>query len=226
MDLHDIVRGRTTEGYREITLRTSHGDIECRYYAVPGAYRGVLWVGGVGGNFDTPARGLYPRLCSDLQAVGIASLRVRYRYPTVLEEAVLDALAGLTFLESEGIEAVALTGHSFGGAVVVQAGINTPVVRTVVTLSTQSYGAGEVGNLAPDCSILLLHGGADTVLPASASRYVYRRAHEPKRLIIYEGAHHGLDEVADQVYQTVHNWLAAALPGGDEPRQGNGDVYA
>jgi hypothetical protein len=46
---------------------------------------------------------------------------VRFRHPTRLEESILDVLAGINYLQSEGMKVIALTGHSFGGAVVIQA---------------------------------------------------------------------------------------------------------
>jgi alpha-beta hydrolase superfamily lysophospholipase len=81
----------------------------------------------------------------------------------------------------------------------------------VVTLAAQSYGVGPVTHLGPRCSILLLHGTADAVIPAVSSQYTYRIAQEPKRLILYPDAGHSLDEVADDVYHTVRDWLLSHL---------------
>jgi hypothetical protein len=100
MIVQDVEVGeRHQEGYHPVKLTTSREDIYCRYYPVTGAKHAAIWVGGVGGDWDTPAKGLYPRLCEELTSEGIASLRVRYRYPTDLVEAVLDVLAGITFLD-------------------------------------------------------------------------------------------------------------------------------
>ncbi len=203
--------GRQEDGYHQVKMITSRGAISCRYYQANGAKKAAIWVGGVGGGWDTPARGLYPLLCDHLLKEGIASLRVRYRYPTVLEEAVLDVLAGISYLQDEGIQEIALIGHSFGGAVVIQAAAQAPDVRTVVTLATQSYGADPVAELATRCSLLLLHGTSDRVLPPSSSKYVYQRALEPKRLILYPNADHGLDEAADEVYEVVWDWVVEQL---------------
>ena len=49
----------------------------------------------------------------------IALLRIRYRYPAILEGSVLDVFAGVSYLESEGIKTIALTGRSFDSAVVI-----------------------------------------------------------------------------------------------------------
>jgi hypothetical protein len=208
---HVEVGERHQEGYHPVKLTTSRGPIYCRYYPVEGAKQAAIWVGGVGGDWDTPAQGLYPTLCQELTREGIASLRVRYRYPTELVEAVLDVLAGLTFLQDEGIESIGLIGHSFGGAVVIQAASQAEDVRTVITLATQSYGADPVPDLATRCSILLLHGTDDPILTPLCSERIYKLALEPKHLILYPGATHGLDEVADQVHQVVRNWLVKQL---------------
>lgn len=199
------------EEYHPVKLITSRGSIHCRYYPVEGADKAVIYVGGVGGGWDTPARGLYPLLCEVLRKEGIAALRVRYRYPTNLGESILDVLAGLTYLQDQGIEEFALVGHSFGGAVVIQAATQSPDVHTVVTIATQSYGADTVAELATGCSLLLLHGTHDQVLSPRCSQQVYQLALEPKRLILYPDAGHGLDEVADEVYLMVRDWIVQQL---------------
>ncbi len=109
--IQDLAIGRAADGYHPVTLTTTRGAIAPRYYPTPGGHSAALWVGGIGGNWDSPARDLYPRLALDGVEEGIASLRVRFRHPTVLEEAVADALAGLWYLERLGVQAVALTGH-------------------------------------------------------------------------------------------------------------------
>jgi hypothetical protein len=137
----------TNDGYTPVRLVTSRGGgggVDCRYYYTAGASNAVIWVGGVGGGWDTPAKGLYPHLCQKLIIKDINSLRVCFRYPTDLCESVLDVIEGIHFLERQGIESVGLVGHYFGGAVVIQAAAadaSSNTVRTVVTLSTQRYGA-------------------------------------------------------------------------------------
>lgn len=98
-----------------------------------------------------------------------------------------------------------------GGASVIQAASLSPSARTVVTLATQSYGVDPVTKLGPHCSILLLHGMNDKVLPADCSKYTYQIAKQPKQLVLYPNAGHVLDEVADEVYQTVRKWVITKL---------------
>jgi pimeloyl-ACP methyl ester carboxylesterase len=211
MSVEDVQVGHQQEEYHPVKLITSRSSIHCRYYPVEGAEKAVIWVGGVGGDWDTPARGLYPLLSEVLRKEMIASLRIRYRHPTDLEESILDVLAGITYLQDEGIKEIALVGHSFGGAVVIQAATQSPDVRTVITIATQSYGADRVAELATGCSLLLLHGTGDRVLSPNCSQHIYNLALEPKRLILYPNANHGLDEVADEVTLVVRDWIVQQL---------------
>ena len=81
--------------YREVMLKTNQGMTAGRYYQLSDARAAVIWLGGVGGGWDTPARELYPRLCETLLHHQIASLRIRFRHSTLLDQSVLDVLAGL-----------------------------------------------------------------------------------------------------------------------------------
>ncbi len=201
------------EAYEIVEIETDRGTTTCRYYEAEGARNGVVMVGGTGGGFDTPGRELYPRLAKDLKNDRISALRVQYRHPNDLVESAVDTILGTRYLESRDVSAIGLVGHSLGGAVVIQAAANDPAVRVVVTISTQTDGTEPVAGLAGRAAILLIHGDADPVLPHRSSEEVYRRAHEPKRLVIYEGAGHTLDEVAESLYVDVKAWLLKHFPG-------------
>ena len=219
MSVEGIRRGEPSgEGFEPVSLLTSRGEIAARYYAAPGATAGAVFVGGAGGGFDTPVRGwLYPRLCEQLsRGDNIACLRVQYRHANDLLESALDVLAGVALLETEGVESVALVGHSFGGAVVIQAAAASEAVKTCVPMSTQTYGADPAADLGPRCSILLAHGTADEILPHRCSEMVYRAAREPKKLLLKEGARHGLDEWADELPGILREWIRAELRRGGE----------
>jgi len=58
---------------------------------------------------------------------------------------------------------------------------------------------------------LLIHGMRDRVLSAYCSESIYRRASEPKDIILYDGADHGLDEVAEEVHQVIRDWAIEKL---------------
>lgn len=219
--INDINSGTiTNEGYRTVRLAISETGnvVECRYYKaeVTDSKSAVIYVGGVGGGWDSPAKELYPRLSQKLaEDDGINSLRIRFSYSTDLEASVLDVLAGIEFLtQEEGITSIGLVGHSFGGAVVISAAsiASENIVKAVVTLATQSYGTEGVSRLKEgSCSILLIHGNNDEVLSPYCSHYIYNNAQEPKKLVLYDNASHGLDEVADKVFQKVHEWFLENL---------------
>jgi hypothetical protein len=179
-------------------------------YEASGAKAGALLAGGVGGGFDTPALGLYPRLGEELLRHGLSTLRVKYRNPVDLTEAVHDVLAGVDFLVARGLERVALVGHSFGGAVMIDAGAQSPWVSTVVGLAPQSYGTEAVSELPPR-SLLLIHGTSDVVLPASCSLSIHERARGKKELELIPDAGHVLDEDAERVFRRVRDWLLREL---------------
>lgn len=80
-----------------------------------------------------------------------------------------------------------------------------------MTLSTQSYGAEWVSRLKQGSSILLIHDTDDKVLPPYCSSYVYNLANDPKDIILYKGAAHGLDEPGEQVHQMIYDWLTKHL---------------
>ncbi len=210
IDIKEI--GENAEnGYIPIELITDRGEVSCRFYKVNSNKFGVIWVGGIGGGWDTPAEGLYPDLSKQLKENDISSLRIRYRYPHDIDESVYDVLTGIKFLKDMGTSKIALVGHSLGGAVVIQAAGLSNSVKTVVVLSTQSYGSESVSNFSQDTSILLIHGADDPVLPSSCSKQVYSKAHDPKEIVILTGNAHCLDESSQKVHQIVYDWIVSKL---------------
>jgi hypothetical protein len=208
--------GDAEEGFHLFAIDTARGTVDARLYEAPGTRAGIALVGGVGGGFDSPARGLYPRLAAALRMEGITALRVRFREPADLREAVHDVLAGIALLEHRGVRRIGLVGHSFGGAVVIVAGASSPYVATVVTLATQTFGADAVAHLPPR-SLLLIHGAQDDVLPPACSEVVYRAAKGTKEILVLPGAGHGLEAVADEVFDRVLAWMLEALVAVPEP---------
>jgi hypothetical protein len=217
MHVGEVRRGtRTDEGFIPIVQETNRGDVESRFYqAEANATRAVLFVGGAGGGWDTPVRGwLYPRLARQFQTDdAIHALRVRYRQANDLAECTLDVLAGIAFLQGEGVTDVALVGHSFGGAVVIQAAAASEAVTACVPMSTQTFGVAPAATLGPRCAMLMIHGTADEVLPPDCSRHVYAIAKEPKQILLKEGVRHGLDEWSDELPGLLRAWIVKALSG-------------
>jgi uncharacterized protein len=210
--LHDVRTGPPHEGERGegVMLLTDRGNTPAILHAFPEAQHAVLWVCGARGGFGGPGQGTYARLAEGLRHKQIASLRMSYRYPNVLHECILDVLAGVTYLQHRGAAPVVLVGHSFGGAVVIAAGVVHPHVAGVVALAPQTYGAQMAGQLAPR-PLLVVHGKADTRLPYACGVHIYDWAQEPKQLILYEGAEHRLDECAAALEQLLTQWIPTTL---------------
>ncbi len=210
LELESVEEKPIHDGMIEVRLNTNQGLIPCRLHPVIGGSVGVVWVGGAGGGLEGPAGGLYPRLADALVGDGISSLRLSYRKPNFLTDCVLDTLLGIHFMESHDYDRLALVGHSFGGAVVISAGAMNESVVAVAALSTQNAGTNLVDELG-DRSLLLIHGQADTVLKDFASREVYQRARQPKRILLYPNCGHSLNECREEVEQDLTAWLKQVL---------------
>jgi alpha-beta hydrolase superfamily lysophospholipase len=197
--------GDEIAGARKVTIVTTRGPIPVVLHAAPEKGHVALCVSGAIGGYDGPAM-LYPRLGLAMPREQITVARLNYRAPNEFGECLVDALAALTFLGGIGHQRVALLGHSFGGAVAINAGTLSPLVTTVIALSSQLAGAHVVAELAPK-PLLLIHGDADTILSHESSQALYDRAGEPKTLKILPGVGHRLSEAADQVFDFVRDWL-------------------
>ncbi|MCU0683986.1 MAG: hypothetical protein MUF34_17385 [Polyangiaceae bacterium] len=207
-ELLSVSRRANGDGTLAVTLRTEAGEITGRYHpsaAGEGAV-GIVWVLGTGGGVGGPAGGVYERLARRLSPEGVASLELDYRRPGYLESCVRDALAGLSFLESEGYERVILVGHAFGGAVAIRAAGASSAVIAVAALSSQLRGTEQVGKLRGR-SLLLVHGEDDEEQPVSGSRAVYERARDPKAIVTYPKGRHDLAACRDEVDRDLLAWL-------------------
>ncbi len=180
-----------------------------RYHAAPAGTPAVLWVFGSGGGLGGPAGGIYERLGERL-CPAAASLQVDYRKPCVMSSCVSDILEGLAFLKTRGHTRVVLVGHSFGGAVVVNAALASSDVIAVASLSPQNSGVGDIAKVSPR-PMLFVHGEADEVLPTECAVTLYHNAGEPRKLILYPDALHGLDQCKDQLDRDLMAWLQSVL---------------
>ncbi len=196
---------------RGVLLRTTRGDIQAivHHDRDTPTTMGIVWVWGAAGGFDGPADAIYGDLAEQL-APGITSVRVDYRDPRMFDESVLDTLVGVSFLAGTGHTRIALVGHSFGGAVVISAAPLSPLVKAVVALSSQTAGAVRADQVSPR-PLLLVHGEEDTRLPADCSRQIFAWAKQPKELVLYPDAGHGLMQCKDQLRELLADWLVQRL---------------
>jgi pimeloyl-ACP methyl ester carboxylesterase len=209
LSLDEVEAGPSLDGVEQIRFRTNDGTIRCLQHAADGD-AAIVWVGGARGGVDGPAGGLYPRIAARLVPSGITSLRVDYRYPNRLIDCILDTLMAIAWLAGTGRDRIVLVGHSFGGAVVISSGAETDAVIGVAALSSQTLGTEPARALSPR-PLLLIHGSADAVLPDACSREIYRRAEEPKTLLLYPGCGHGFDECRDEIERDLTEWILRVL---------------
>ena len=193
-----------------LVLQTDQGDLRGILHKADDSHKAVVWVCGAGGGFRGPGPGTYVKLAETFRNHGVTSLRLDYREPNLLKECVLDLVTGIEYLKSTEHEPVVLVGHSFGGAVVIAAGVASDHVKGVVSLSPQTFGTNMVRQLSP-IPLLLVHGKADTRLPYSCAMHIYRKALQPRKLVLYEGAEHRLEECREELETLLGDWIPAAL---------------
>jgi alpha/beta superfamily hydrolase len=196
-------------GQTRVILRNTKGNIECIYHRAEGA-AGVIWVSGSLGGLDGPSFGIFQTLGTTLVNYGISSLRLDYRLPGDFDQCVYDVLVGVSFFKQNGVDNIALVGHSFGGAVVIMAATMDTDVKVVVGLSSQTYGTDRVNELSPK-PLLLIHGERDRNLPVRSSWHIFERAEEPKEIVIYKGSGHFLRECHQELYELLERWLIDKL---------------
>ncbi len=218
LELIDVTCVPLANDQKGVTIETSDGQVHGILHPAHGSTgnagkSGVIWVCGAAGGLGGPSFGIYVDLARELAADGVTSLRLDFRSPGNLPMCVLDVLLGINFLVQEGIERVALVGHSFGGAVVIRAGVLSRTVRAVVGVSSQTYGAQRVGELAPK-PLLLVHGERDRNLSPDCSRHIYAWAGEPKELVIYPDNGHFLRECYDELFTLLKGWVLDKLGNG------------
>jgi alpha/beta superfamily hydrolase len=201
--------GEPDHGMRRIRLDTTRGPIPILLHESAEKDKGIVCVCGAIGGFDGPQR-LYQRLGGELPPIGITVARANYRQPNEFNECLMDALAAVSFLKSTGHTRVALIGHSFGGAVAINAGTLNPIVSTVIALSSQLAGAHVAGDLAPR-PLLLVHGTGDEILPHRSSEMIYERAGEPRELVLFEDADHRFTDRGEELFVLVSEWLRQHL---------------
>jgi pimeloyl-ACP methyl ester carboxylesterase len=194
-----------TPSLRHIEGFTLEGLVTFLWHGDPGADRVVLMCGGAMGGLLGPASGLYHALGETLAAQGLGAIRVGYRRPNDLPACVLDVAGAADLAHRNGARRFVVIGHSFGGAVAINAGcMLRPMVAGVVTLSTQSAGCEQAAALRRP--LLLLHGDRDELLPVMASQAVQAMAGGGE-LEVLPGTGHLLLEVADHLRTRLRAWI-------------------
>ena len=194
-------------GLAHLEIYTMRGMLTVLWHGPRDARDVVITCGGGMGGLLGPADGLYHSLGTELAAEHeIATMRVGYRKPNDLSRCVHDVAAMADLAGRSGARGFVVIGHSFGGAVAIQAGaILGAHCRGVVTLSTQSAGCENASELG-DTPLLLLHGTEDEILPAETSAVVQMLAGHGE-VILLPGSGHLLTQAAAELRARLNAWI-------------------
>lgn len=195
-------------GLRLVETPTTGGMLKLLWHGDPAAEEVVLLCGGGMGGFLGPARGLYLHLGTELARHGLGAIGVDFRRPGNLDKSLLDVAATADWAMRSGARRFVCVGHSFGGAVAVQAGATLRgFCAGVVTLATQSAGC-EVAGLLGDIPLLLVHGDRDEILSPNDSAIVRSLAGHGE-LLVLPGAGHQLNEAHLELRKLLLDWIPA-----------------
>ena len=121
-------------------------------------------------------------------------------------------LACIEYLDKNyHIDKIGLIGWSFGGAVVIvshggrqESKDRGHCRKPVVT------GLRTSDQIAPR-PILLIHGTGDKTLTYECSVDIADRARQPKKLVLFPGADHGISQNKEEMYELVREWFLEHL---------------
>ena len=198
--------GELSETSRVVEIYTMEGLLQIMWHGDPGATDVVLMCGGAMGGMLGPGRSLYLELGLELAAEGRAAMAIGYRKPGDLTRSLLDTCAAADLALRNGAERFAILGHSFGGAVAIQAA-STFAAHTagVITYATQSAGCEEAARIG-DTPLLLLHGERDSILGPENSMMV-RTLAGTGEVRVFPDTDHLLAEAADEIAEITGSWV-------------------
>jgi dipeptidyl aminopeptidase/acylaminoacyl peptidase len=123
---------------------------------------------------------------------------------------VYDTKQAAKWLVSQGYEKILIVGHSFGGAVAIEAAAQNTNIRGVIGLASQTAGAMNIASLV-DTPVLLIHGDADTRLPVTCSIMLYEMTSTPCQLAILESGTHSLRQVSKEATGLIFDFVKSQI---------------
>lgn len=199
------------EALDHLEIYTMEGLLTLLWHGEGDCDRAVVCVGGAMGGTLGPDGGLFHELGRRLAPQGIGVIRVSYRRPNDIGLCVHDTLAAMELAARHGAQRFVTMGHSFGGAVAIQAAahLDRRSVPGVVTLATQSAGCEPAEHLA-DRDLLYFHGTSDQILPHQASEMV-RMLAGTGELVLLDGADHLLKPAGGLILDRLIEHLPRVL---------------
>jgi hypothetical protein len=211
LEVLDRSEVEVTPGLTHVEIFTSRGLLTVLWHGARTAQSVVLLCSGGGGGVLGPADGLYQDLGTVFARHDIGTLRVGYRRAGDLDLSLLDVLVAADLATRSGARRFVVVGHSFGGAVAVQAAVVLGrCTAGVVTLATQSTGCEAAARLQ-GTPMLLLHGDQDELIPVMASGLVHQLAGGHGELVILRGCSHRMSERAREIRRNLVPWIPARL---------------
>jgi len=199
--------GRISDSSRLVEIITLEGLLGIWWHGEPDATEVVLMCGGAAGGVLGPGRSLYLELGQELAEQGRAAMAIDYRQPGHTRRCVLDVCAAADLALRNGAERYVILGHSFGGAVAIQAAAIFPSTTAgVITYATQSAGCEEAEAMG-DVPLLLVHGESDSILGVENSEMV-RTLVGHGDVVVIPGAGHMLSEEPDHLAEISRSWIA------------------
>ena len=194
------------EGFDHVELFSARGLLTLLWHGPREAPDVVLLCGGAMGGLLGPAEGLYHDLGVVFAQIGIGTIRVGYRRPNDLDACLVDTMAAAELAARAGANRFVTVGHSFGGAVAINAGVTLAShAAGVVTLATQSAGC-ERADLLGDTPLLLVHGDQDEILPASSSQMV-RMIAGTGEVVVLPGTGHLFRHYEHELRERLVRWI-------------------
>lgn len=198
--------GEFSETSRFVEIYTMEGLLQIMWHGAPGASDVVLMCGGAMGGMLGPGRSLYLELGLELAAEGRAAMAVGYRKPGDLTRCLLDTCAAADLALRNGAERFVILGHSFGGAVAIQAASTfTAHTAGVITYATQSAGCEEAARIG-STPLLLLHGERDSILGPENSMMVQAIAGTGE-VKTFPDTDHLMAEAAEEIATITSSWV-------------------
>ncbi len=188
-----------------LEIMTTNGCIVCLRHTPPGSdHDGAIpfttfFLGGAFGGLSGGGAGAFQRLAKDFGGV-----RIHYRLASRLDECIIDVMMVFRHLAaSNGLDRVALMGHSFGGGVAPAAGMMLgPKCAGVVAVAGQQVGTEFIDRLE-GTPVLLIHGADDAHIPYRSAQRVFAQASEPKDMWLVPGGDHFMSGQGDALYDRL-----------------------
>jgi pimeloyl-ACP methyl ester carboxylesterase len=198
--------GELSETSRLVEIYTMEGLLQIMWHGDPDATDVVLMCGGAMGGMLGPGRSLYLELGLEMAAEGRAAMAVNYRKAGDLTRSLLDTCAAADLALRNGAQRFVILGHSFGGAVAIQAA-STFAAHTagVITYATQSAGCEEAARIG-DTPLLLLHGERDSILGPENSMMVQSLAGTGE-VRTFPDTDHLMAEAAEEIAELTGSWV-------------------